>query len=824
MKMKFANSKSIKIGNIKTVSSILVIFLFPFFVFTQQKGISPSTIVNNQKLIINNNYAVVVGISDYQDPGIPDLRFADKDAEAFANYLRSPAGGSLDNDHMKVLLNEKATMAQFGIALDWLMESAKEGDKVIIYFSGHGDVEKKTLTQPGFLLCWDAPARVYISGGAFALPMLQEVVSTISIQNKAKVMVITDACRSGKLAGSSVNGSQATASNLTKQFANEIKILSCQPNEYSIEGEQWGGGRGAFSYHLLDALYGMADSDADQWVNLYEVGRYLEDHVAKEVAPISQLPMVLGNRNERVTNVDPTLLASIKSGKKNQLEIFTSIESRGIEEEVLTELDTSLNNLYKLFKKSLNDKKYIKPEDACADFYYEKLIAEPKLTKLHSTLKRNYAAALQDEAQQVMNTMLKNGFTTEITSGIPVTELYKNYPAYLERASELLGKSHYLYSSLQARKYFFNAKIQKTRILAKENYLLAIQKQSDLPQAYVELISTCLPTEEDSAVIYASKAIGLVPNWVVPNIKLSRFYMNKLKNRLKAEELLNAAGILDSNSLLVWYQKGFFYFMQRDYQKSEYWLKKSVASNEEGICFPCAYNLMGNIYIETRQFDKAEAHFLKAIQLDSNYANALNRLGKIYYRTGRFKEAEEIFNRELKVAQNEREKASPFNELGNLYCESNRIKEGAEYYKKSMQADSTYDDPIFNLLHCYPIGITIKEGNELCNKLLYLDSMNTNNIENVAYFYARSNNLGLAEYYINKFVSSSKTSESFYSLTCVMSLLGKLDNAFDALEQAAKMGYDYHWMQKDEDLAPLRELPKWTEIMKKYYPDQMKSK
>ena len=211
------------------MKKLILILAFTFFIEAinaQQKGASPKPVLSGQQSVVSNTYAVVVGISDYQDPGIPDLRFADKDAEAFANYLRSDAGGKLDNDHLKVLINQQATMAQFGIALDWLMESAKEGDQVIIYFSGHGDVEKKTLTQPGFLLCWDAPARVYISGGAFALPMLQEVVSTISIQNKAKVIVITDACRSGKLAGSTVNGSQATASNLAKQFANEIKILS----------------------------------------------------------------------------------------------------------------------------------------------------------------------------------------------------------------------------------------------------------------------------------------------------------------------------------------------------------------------------------------------------------------------------------------------------------------------------------------------------------------------------------------------------------------------------------------------------------------------
>ncbi|MFN8330184.1 MAG: hypothetical protein U0T81_03040 [Saprospiraceae bacterium] len=48
-------------------------------------------------------------------------------------------------------------------------DKVKEGDKAIIYFSGHGDVNAKTITQPGFLLCWDAPSRVYMGGGAFGL-------------------------------------------------------------------------------------------------------------------------------------------------------------------------------------------------------------------------------------------------------------------------------------------------------------------------------------------------------------------------------------------------------------------------------------------------------------------------------------------------------------------------------------------------------------------------------------------------------------------------------------------------------------------------------
>ena len=96
----------------------------------------------NLSLDDSETYAVVVGISDYQDEGIPDLRFADKDALAFAGFLQSTMGGSLDEDHLKVLLNEEATMGEFAMTLDWLLEVASEQDKVIVYFSGHGEMDK----------------------------------------------------------------------------------------------------------------------------------------------------------------------------------------------------------------------------------------------------------------------------------------------------------------------------------------------------------------------------------------------------------------------------------------------------------------------------------------------------------------------------------------------------------------------------------------------------------------------------------------------------------------------------------------------------------
>ncbi|MFN0014486.1 MAG: caspase family protein, partial [Saprospiraceae bacterium] len=105
--------------------------------------------------------AVVIGISDYQSPTIPDLRFADRDAATFADWLRSPAGGSLPEANIQVLLNSDATAGKIIAALGGLVSDCKPGDQAVIYFSGHGDVERISKFQRGYWLTWDSPPAVY---------------------------------------------------------------------------------------------------------------------------------------------------------------------------------------------------------------------------------------------------------------------------------------------------------------------------------------------------------------------------------------------------------------------------------------------------------------------------------------------------------------------------------------------------------------------------------------------------------------------------------------------------------------------------------------
>lgn len=783
----------------------IIYFLFPFLVYAQnQKGASPKANTQSRSLETNSaTYAVVVGISDYQDKDIPDLRFADKDAEAFANFLRSPAGGSLNTDHLKVLLNKQATMAQFANALDWLMENAKENDQAIVYFSGHGDVEKKTLTQPGFLLCWDAPARVYMAGGAFALPMLQEVISTLSIQTKAKVVVILDACRAGKLAGSSVGGAQATAANLSKQFANEVKMLSCQPNEYSIEGEQWGGGRGAFSFNLVNSLYGLADANQDLVVTLQEVGRYLEDHVTAEVAPVNQMPMVLGNRNEKIAIVDPSILAAFQTVKANQMAMLSAIDTRGIEEDVLGTLDSTTLMIYKLFKKSLEDQVFLEPATQCSEAYYQLLMAEPRMKRLHSTITRNYAAALQEEAQQTLNFWLKVNLTKNMQPGsnqkTPFSKVkvrIQSFSKYLERAAELLGNKHYMYKSLMARKYFFEGYLlanthnnpdKNLGEMALAHFRQSLKWEPDQPHVYWQMSRVFghnLP-EPDSVEHYTQAAINLYPSWIKPKVEGAFLLFENFNRWSKAQVLLDQAIQIDSTSDELFNVLSLYNLKQNKFETAEHYIKKAISLDstdgfywynfgatlkskgewEKAIhavktaiqldsAFAPAWRLLGNLYTKTNRLAETEQPLLKSVALDPMLYNGYVDLGKLYFQTNRINEAETSLKKAISL--DEKEGQAHF-ELGFLYSRTKRFPEAKQQYEKAISCDTTNKFYWLDFGSLYLEYQQYDKAIEIYKKSISIDSTYNLSYNQLGYAYLATSNFILAEQALKKAIFLDST-------------------------------------------------------------------
>ncbi|MBK8485643.1 MAG: tetratricopeptide repeat protein [Saprospiraceae bacterium] len=839
--MIFANSKLNKIDKLKFLVSLIGIFVLTSYLFAQQKGIKPAgngqqsivngqqSIVNNQKSIVNNTYAVVVGISDYQDPGIPDLRFADRDAEAFANYLRSPAGGSLDNDHLKLITNKGATGAQISIALDWLIEVANERDNVIIYFSGHGDVEAKRITQPGYLLGWDAPSRVYMSGGTVNVRDLQEIVTTLSVQNKARVILITDACHSGKLSGNEINGAQLTGQNLARQFANEIKILSCQPNEYSIEGEQWGGGRGAFSYNLVNGLYGMADANNDLTVNLKEIGRYLEDHVTEEVAPVKQNPKIIGDPIEHLAHIDQKLLADIRSGDASKIAMFSNIESRGIEEEVLSKLDTSILEMYYKFRKALEKKTLLEPANACAEIWYKQLMTEPGLSRLYSTMTRNYAAALQDEAQQVINIWLEADIAKVecIRKNINLNSI----PRQLSRAAELLGEGHYMYRPLLARKLLFDGIVlmggsTKANIKLGHELLSIFQKaqvmepNSPLPWRKMAQLYAGKIFKPDSAFFCATQALNLAPKWVLVYADLCQMFNGKKETSL-AKMALDSAEAIDAQNPYILIRKADWLRNlggTSNLESSVSLYQKYIESGKE--LYSCLMISYANSLERLKRIAEAEQALKIATALDSTKSFAWNNLGNLYYGRERYVEAEAAYNKAVIVDSTS---VKAWGNLGYLYYETQRYEEAEIAYRRAITLDSTYVKAWGNLGELYFDQKKLSKAEATLKKTIELDSLYYYDYYLLGLVYFKTNRLELARQSFLKAIElNTNFAPAILGVAYLLTADGKSEEALTQLEKAIQKGSTYEQLEKDEDLARLRLAPEWKTFIKKYFPQQSK--
>ncbi|MDX2134154.1 MAG: tetratricopeptide repeat protein [Saprospiraceae bacterium] len=545
---------------------LLVCLLLPCWVVGQiEKGATPFPTQNKNVKTNSATRAVVIGISDYQNPQIPDLRFADRDATAFADWLRSPAGGSVPESRLQVLLNADATAGKIIAALGGLVADCRPGDLALIYFSGHGDVERISKFQRGFWLSWDSPPSVY-AAGACALAYLQDIITTLS-ESGVQVVVVADACRAGKLAGSAVNGTQATSAALAQQFANEVKILSCQPEEYSLEGEQWGGGRGAFSFHLIDALYGLADANADGTVNLLELGRYLEDRVPAETAPHTQIPFTVGGKATLIARVDPVQMALWKDQKAGAGQAFAKIDARGLEELALSDADSTIQALYSAFTAALHRGDLLEARDGVgptADSLYKLLIREPTLAELHGLMTRNFAAALMDKGQQVLNQYLSGDLRAFDVLENEIGINYRLLANQFFRAAELLGDRHYYYKNLHAKGLYFESyAVYDWDIPGDSARLLDIKllKQAaaeDSTAAFAWLNLCWLETSADSLAYYVSRLENVVPNWPIFHYVVGCQYLSDpLRNPEMALSRLQRAIELDSTFVPAWYMSSF---------------------------------------------------------------------------------------------------------------------------------------------------------------------------------------------------------------------------------------------------------------------------
>ncbi len=236
--------------------------------------------------VAQRTFAVIVGVSDYLvgQPGKGDLQFSDDDARSFHALLRSAAGGSVPEENIRVLIDKRATRDNVLQALT-IFGQATRNDRVIFYFSGHG--------ERGMFLPYDY-------GTNRTATLWHDDIKAAFLRSQAGTkFLLADACMAGTMKKRNAQPHPVVAANspLHNPDSKVIIILSSQDREYSRETADLK--QGAFTFYLVEGAKGAADKNTDGVVTIKELASYV-DHEVRKKTRNQQIPRVIGRFDENM--------------------------------------------------------------------------------------------------------------------------------------------------------------------------------------------------------------------------------------------------------------------------------------------------------------------------------------------------------------------------------------------------------------------------------------------------------------------------------------------------------------------------------------------
>ena len=231
-------------------------------------------------------FALVIGINDYQNSGIPDLKTAELDAKRFAAALSNPKIGNLNSSNIKVLLGADAGKNNLDGEYSDSLERLQATQTLIVYYAGHG---APTPDGKALLLPWDAnPSASRLERSSIGLSAWTE-------QAKGKrVLFILDSCFSGQ------QGTRSLTADATRPVGVQIvpavitggvAVLSATSQNQSSQENSNGG---LFTTAILEGLGGKADTNSDGTVSLEEAAVYTQRVVGTQTRN-AQMPNLAGS-------------------------------------------------------------------------------------------------------------------------------------------------------------------------------------------------------------------------------------------------------------------------------------------------------------------------------------------------------------------------------------------------------------------------------------------------------------------------------------------------------------------------------------------------
>jgi len=196
------------------------------------------------------NYAIIIAIEEYLDSRISNVDFAENDARDFAASLKNIS--YLERD-VQILVNGQATKTTLESKIRMLALTLCQEDNLIIYYSGHGFAN----CGKNFITCYDSVSDD-LDQTSISIQSIFEVLRT----KCNRIMYFFDSCHSGLIIDKSMRGlytdlSKAEYLKLQDNMQCCIGFAACKSDELSYPIPIFK--HGAWTYHLIEALNGMAD-------------------------------------------------------------------------------------------------------------------------------------------------------------------------------------------------------------------------------------------------------------------------------------------------------------------------------------------------------------------------------------------------------------------------------------------------------------------------------------------------------------------------------------------------------------------------------------
>nr|MBI3612296.1 caspase family protein [Nitrospirota bacterium] len=221
---------------------------------------------------IGQSYAVVIGIDDYQNPKVPDLKYAVADAKAVAATLEKRGY------QVTALYDRQATQRAIVSELrSKLKKKVGKQDRVVIFYAGHGEEDKvEGGKQMGYLLPVDGELEDVPATG-ISMGVIKELADELPAK---QVLFLVDVCYGG-IAGQQTRGLPKMTEDylrlITREKGRQL-ITAGGADQEALEAPEWG--HSVFTYYLLEGLdKGLADLNNDGIIPTSELYTYLNERV-----------------------------------------------------------------------------------------------------------------------------------------------------------------------------------------------------------------------------------------------------------------------------------------------------------------------------------------------------------------------------------------------------------------------------------------------------------------------------------------------------------------------------------------------------------------